>query len=138
MGTSKRKRAVFKRLGHLLEEGVRLKLADGYYRVRRGKLVRIPDEWVGCPSELCGEKIWRQYLQRRRPRASKDTRKRRMQSTEPRGNRSRHRVPRDRFERAKKKGRKYWHGGSGGHPRNWAPRHCLGHRLRKLHDCGDE
>ena len=24
-----------------------IKLEDGFYRVRRGKLVRIPDEWVG-------------------------------------------------------------------------------------------
>lgn len=27
--------------------GKRIEQDDGYYRVRRGKLVRIPDEWVG-------------------------------------------------------------------------------------------
>ncbi len=27
--------------------GKRIELEDGFYRERRGKLVKIPDEWVG-------------------------------------------------------------------------------------------
>lgn len=131
MGTAKRKRAVFRRLGLDLREGVRFKLADGFYRMRRGKLVRIPDEWVGRPTECCGDILLRRLRKRRYPRASEDVRKRRMQDTESRQS-GYSRVPRDRFERAKKKGKKQWHR-TGGHPRNWAPRHCLGGRLRRLH-----
>lgn len=137
MGTSKRKRKVFQRLGHVLREGVRLKLADGYYRVRRGRLVRIPDKWVGRPEERCGDKFWRKYMQLRRPRQSKVARKLRMKP-DAWGCKSSFRVPRDRYERAKKKGREYGYGGGGGHPRNWAPRHLSSRRRRQLHEYEDE
>lgn len=120
-------------LGVKIRPGVRIKLADGYYRLRRGKLVRIPDEWVGLPAYFCGETWWRRWLRYKRPRASELARKVRMRIEQgwrsrrrgrPGGMQS-HPVPRDR--------RGGWSSDNRmGHPKHRTPRHAGTKWLRKL------
>lgn len=73
-------------------------------RVRRGKLVVIPDEWVGHTTDP----------QTIRQRQSKFSRKSRMQRC----------MPREQGRRDREHPRKYftWRKLSG-HPNHWAPRH---------------
>lgn len=69
MGKSKKKRieALKKLMGITGPlKGKRIERSDGFYRFRRGKFVRIPDEWVNRPVSLCGEnKRWRLYKKSR-------------------------------------------------------------------------
>lgn len=139
-GRDKRKRQedrakLSRLLGVRIEPGVRIKLADGYYRLRRGKLVRIPDKWVGQPAYFCGEMWWRRWLRYKRPRMSALSRKERMRLNNCghgwRWRRGRpgmlrsHPVPREK--------REGWSPAKGmGHPRHRAPRHVGTKWLRKL------
>ena len=53
--TIRRRRAILSRLsvpGAQMKKGKLIIRPDGFYRLRRGKLVRIPDEWVGRPVAL--------------------------------------------------------------------------------------
>lgn len=54
--------------GKPIKPGSRFQLSDGHwYRIRRGRVVRIPDEWVGKPWELVGApKPWREMKKKRR------------------------------------------------------------------------
>lgn len=75
----------------------RIEVAGKFYRHRRGKLVEIPEEWLG-------EVVHQQTI---RERPSKHPRKKRMQLAIS--------------GRADTE-----HGGKPGNPRTWAPRHTLG------------
>ena len=109
--------------GPLVRKGRKIQFADGWYRFRRGKLVRIPDEWVGKPERLCGP-LHRYYRKFKGPQ-SKQPRKVRMRDWPGGGDR----VPKDRIKRAKKKGHCVC-AGHGMRPRNRSPRH-LGRRDRR-------
>lgn len=110
-------------LGVTIKPGMRIKLGDGYYRLRRGKLVRIPDEWVGRPAYFCGESWLRRFLHYKRPRPSKVSRKQRM-AAKARWRGGDGRVPRDRRMGYRRKRM--------GHPTHRAPRHAGTKHLRKL------
>jgi hypothetical protein len=92
--------ALGKMLGVPMRPGVRVKLDDGFYRIRRGKLVRIPDEWVGKPYVMCCQpKKWRQYLQMKKRPARELTKKQRRRG----GQKDWDGIPREKRERALKK-----------------------------------
>lgn len=130
---ARRREALGRLIGQKIGPGRKVKLADGWYRVRRGKLVRIPDEWLGKPWDLCGalrpehrEKFlsWR--------RQSKNPRKVRMRDW----GRSPGRVPKDRLPPRAKDGSYVPTSGKAGrigHPNNRSPRHMT-RRERRLRD----
>jgi hypothetical protein len=125
MASDPKKQAIERLGGPKIHPGCRVLIDGHYYRVRRGKLVQIPDEWVGKPNDLCGDRWWRKWRKFRAPRQSKSPRKNRMRD----GGHGRvvnyyGRVPREKIERGKAKG--IPHKGSWvdtGHPRGRAPRH---------------
>lgn len=101
-------RCALERLGGpVVRQHKRVWLIDGYYRLRRGKLVRIPDEWVG---EVA-------HPQTVRKRPSKEPRKHRRRGEWP--IRANNRMPRERESTLK--GRRP--STKMGHPRNRSPRH---------------
>lgn len=109
--------------GPVVRKGTKVRLADGHwYRRRRGKLVQIPDEWVEKPYKLCSSLAW--FYRKCRPRQSRLGRK--LQRRDPLLN---DRVPREKRDRAKKRGQLYSKRQLG-HPRNRSPRH-LNRRARQ-------
>lgn len=99
-----------------IRPGCRIRLGDGWYRLRRGRLVRIPDEWVGRPWDLCGSpRLFREYKRKLRRAPKKKTRR-----FDPWSRFAVSRVPRERIERssAPRCGEPTM-----GHPRQRSPRH---------------
>jgi hypothetical protein len=139
--TQERRRKVMERLiGQEIGPGQRFKMKDGYYRVRRGKIVRIPDEWVGRPEEFCGtNKKWRHFKYKvKHPRQSQEPKKLRRRSE---WNSCWGRVPRERVDRNAYLGRDSYGNVVNpdrklGHPNNRSPRH-LRSRERRIRDAED-
>lgn len=120
--TLRRRRRILERLtGKPLRPGRLIRRAGGFYRIRRDKLVRIPDEWVGRPYELFQptRRFAKWRIQERRPSKMGTKKLRRRHDWKDHG-----RVPREKRERGHPKRRKI------GHPRNRAPRH-LRRRMRE-------
>lgn len=128
----KRRRRILERLtGQRYRPGHLIKMHDGFYRIRRGKIVRIPDEWVGRPVEMCGKpRRWREF-KKSRTRPIREKRKMRRREPMYYG-----RVPREKKDRKPiVNGFGYDAGPSKrmSHPRNRSPRH-LGQRERRRLD----
>lgn len=100
------RRAIERLGGPVIRARTRVRLIDGYYRLRRGTLVRIPDEWVG---EVA-------HPQTIRKRPSKESRKSRRRGDIP--VRAPNRMPHERAHRLKGRPATKM-----GHPRNRSPRH---------------
>lgn len=133
--TQERRRKILGRLiGQKIGPGRMVKLADGWYRLRRGKLVRIPDEWVNKPWDIVGvpRRIRGKWLASKRQ--SKNPRKVRMRGWGSYPGR----VPRDRRPPRAKDGSYVPTMGSGRmrHPNNRSPRH-LSQRERRRRDWED-
>lgn len=122
----RRRRALERLTGKLLRPGRLIRRPDGFYRIRRDKLVRIPDEWVGRPCELFQptRRFAKYRIQQRRPSKMASKKLCRRHDYKDHG-----RVPREKRERGHGVQRKI------GHPRNRAPRH-LGRRERKGLEAG--
>lgn len=103
-----RSRTAIERLGGpVIRAHRRVRLIDGYYRLRRGQLVRIPDKWVGVVA----------HPQTIRKRPSKEPRKSRRRGDRP--VRAPNRMPKERYQRIKTRRPAT----KMGHPRNRSPRH---------------
>lgn len=129
------RRKILERItGQKFRPGKLIKMRDGFYRIRRGKIVRIPDEWVGRPVEMCGKpRRWREY-KKSRTRPTRE--KRKLRRREPMYY---SRVPRERKKRNPCMNGFGYDGGPAkkmSHPRNRSPRH-LSQRERKRLDAQD-
>lgn len=121
------RRLVLSKLGLKVQKGRLLRLPDGCYRLRRDKLVRIPDEWVGRPIEMCekfsggmSSRRWRAYKLKQVRQSKWETRKLRQRSGNVIG-----RVERSRRKRVLKSPRI-------GHPNNRALRHRGGRARQRM------
>lgn len=126
MGKRKSQRKQMDVLGRLtgqeIRAGKKVKLGDGWYRVRRGKLVRIPDEWMNRPVEMCGDsRLWREYKLAQRRGHSRKYRRRKGSWD-------------GRVERSRREGKGYRPDGKMRHPRNRSPRHLARGGRRDQYD----
>lgn len=123
----RKRRETLQKLGVNIREGHRFQLGDDHwYRLRRGKVVQIPDEWVGKPWVLvAAPKPWRKAKKNRR-RSQHKTKIFRQESF---GRGGHGRVPRE-----KRKG--HLPDPTMGHPRQRSHRHAS-KRERRARDLED-
>lgn len=125
-------------IGQPIREGMLIKMRDGFFRVRRGRLVRIPDKWVGRPMEMCQKpKKWRVYrLNQRRPSKTPKKVRRRNWGRDP------SRVPREKVDRSPCGRNSYGYDAVPSprmsHPRNRAPRHLTRRQRRGIRGYEDD
>lgn len=126
------RRLVLSKLGFKVQKGRLLRLPDGCYRLRRDKLVRIPDEWVGRPIEMCekfsgvSSRRWRAYKLKQVRQSKRETRKLRQRSDNVIGRVGRSRRKRDAQGRLVLKSPRI------GHPNNRALRHRGGRARQRM------
>lgn len=113
------------------KSGKLIKMPDGFYRFRRGRLVRIPDEWAGVVASR--RQIRQRYSKLTHKAATRlDRCGYGRKCTCPRHNR----VPRERRKLRPSRAPSGWWTGPG-HPACWAPRKVAGrfeHRQRDRHE----